>query len=801
MFTEERQGDGLEEAGRTKAAQAALERRRLNRLRDPEGWRPPPAPEADFLLVAPCATAGESPEDRAVFDVEALAALPPDVRAEAQLVREALDLFAAGEPPVALHHLAPIGRKSPFAEWRLFLRGLAPFQTGDMDGAHEAWSRLARDRRPARIAEVLAAAWEKACPNTEWSPRVAVTTDPAAVAGAASLLTRRSLWEAAREIVTVRHRHPGKSFSASQAALTIRLAKQYQAIDPDFVRDFTATCRSLAMRQEDDEPFVSLCRGTVGPIDDPRCTRLRMVHLALRDSLDAAIVPHARDYVDRDLPAVDSLPAPLRDALASVALERAARSIDASMDDVFFTSPSRDRGLATRLLEEALTRCPGNLRAHESLIDLLDGNVDDDDPRSGQALIAAKLALVEAFPDRHVHVLELVEHFVAAGDFTRAEPLVRSLAEQRCDTPRAQAAVWRFEIRRAGSLAARRDALPAARGALQAAVAAWPAWVSRHWLPWLEAAFLFRAGDQTGYEQAVSAARQATPDRLGGDVYLHEAALLLGWPAARIKPVRTAVRNAAKRGVTAAPLGSLAAAVRFYDSIERCGIDVTTDDHPGLALGRAVCARLGKQAAPGDGGLSAVVDGPDFWPAFRWVAQHAFCGALKPGRESKGMASLIDSQPQAAAEFLSWLATAAPDKLTGRKSLARLDRVEAAAAAEADPAVRGRLADVAARVRKAVAEARNTQRRRRRPPFFSPFQFVPGSQGGVKPAGGMSSLLNLIFARGGPAAVAKALTLITRTPPPKCYPALAQLCAGLGITQKQFHRAVGESFSPNTTTE
>ena len=118
-----------------KRRQAELARRRKNRLHSPEGWQPRPPAEAELLDLAPIASPDEPAEDRALFDPAARHALSADLHAELALVLEAFDLCARGEPHAALDRLTAIARKSPYADWRLFIRGLVPFQRGDRAAA------------------------------------------------------------------------------------------------------------------------------------------------------------------------------------------------------------------------------------------------------------------------------------------------------------------------------------------------------------------------------------------------------------------------------------------------------------------------------------------------------------------------------------------------------------------------------------------------------------------------------------------------------------------------------------------
>jgi hypothetical protein len=787
--------------------QADVSRRRRERLRDPEGWRPPPPPEAAWLGLEPLAAAGEPVADIALFDAAALAALPPDMRAEAELVIGALDLAAAGRSDAAVDRLAPIGRKTAYADWRLFLRGLAPFQAGDLAGAREAWSRLAPDRRPGRIAAVLTGAWEEVRAPAKQPRQPAPGGRPPAAA--AAMLGRSSLWAAAREIASIRHRDQQRTFSASQAALVIRLEKQYRSIDPDFVRDFSAACRLIAFGQDDAEPFVALCRGTAGPPDDPRNTRLQFTSLRIDDAEPSELRACIRDYIDRDLAGIEHLPAALRAALASMGLCRTAESIGQADTEGPFGGRSRDDGLMReRLLREAIERFPRNHRAHEALVKLLEDRAAESEGGGAaeRAFIAAKTALVEQFPDRHEHLVDLVDRLMDSGEFEKAEPLVRLLSDRRCTDPAARAAPWRFGLRRASRLATKADGLPQARTALATAIAAWPPWMSRRWIAFLEATLLLREGDEGGHAAALAAARQATPHGLHADMLEYEALAQLAGPKPRVKTVATTLRSVAKGAGIDADVGPLVAVGCFYLDLERSGLYLLGPDHPARALGRAFVNRVGQQGArtAGQGGRATgtvggtpaalPVDEPAFWAAFRWLANHAFFDGVNPKREPRGFTQLADTHPRAAAEVLFWLASAAPDTLTSRRSRKRLSLVEAFLPGVADPVVRTWLTTIVARVRNALdhAEHRKRQARRR---SRAGFPFGPGSAlpPGFGSSAAMPPLFRLVLERGGPGALAEMIPLIMGPKSQAAAERIAKICMRHGISSGELVAALAET--------
>jgi hypothetical protein len=796
-------------AGRKSAKQrmqAELARRQKSR-READGWQPPAAPEAAWLKLKPVAAAAEGPEDRAVFDPSVGGQLSPDLAAEAARVREALEMCAQGELYAAVDHLIAIDRRSPFADWRLFVRGLVAFQRSDLAAAREAWKRLDPTRRPARIAHQLDAAWERATAASEGGqPEGGQAADgrgPAAsgVSVAAEALMRRaSRWGAAREIATTSHRDEDRTFSASQAALAIRLEKQYRDLDPDFIREFSAACRALALNQPDDQPFLAICRSTAGPVDDPRNTRLQSIHLHRFLDTSEEVRQATREYVDRDLPGLSQLPAPLRAALASAALDLAAAHVLAAADSEFGGGVSaHEEQVCERLLREAIERYPRNRRGHEALIKLLTYRAADDGAESdtGRALANAKLAFVKLFPDQHRHVVDLIDRFIKQGDFARAEPLVRSLADQRIGDAVGRAATWRFELLRSASLAAADDTLPRARTGLEAAIAAWPAWMDRQWIPFLEAALLLREGDAVGCNAILKAAREQSAAELPFDFMFHEAVRRLHGAGPRAEPFRARLHRAAREIAIDSSLVPLLKVACFCMDLERSGLPVAGDDHPAWAIGRALCQRLAHGGGWQLGSLMGQsqgppVDDPGFWPAFRWLAAHDFFGVVNPKREPKGIARLADTHPRAAAEMLAWITRSAPDLLPARKAGKRLALVEKAVATEPDPEVRRRLADIVAAAHEAAEEAEERARDARFHakatvfPMPSDFHDVPD----------LPPFLQLILDRGGPEALSEILPVLMGPQNERNANKLRQFANRLGISLTDMMDAMGATPAP-----
>lgn len=89
-------------------------------------------------------------------------ALPPPLRLEHDLIVIACGRLQAGDDDKARQTMQSIGVRSPFAEWKLLLRGLIAYFSNDDARAVENWERLDPTRLPARLAAAYRAAIDPA---------------------------------------------------------------------------------------------------------------------------------------------------------------------------------------------------------------------------------------------------------------------------------------------------------------------------------------------------------------------------------------------------------------------------------------------------------------------------------------------------------------------------------------------------------------------------------------------------------------------------------------------------------------
>lgn len=78
-----------------------------------------------------------------------------EMRQDCQRVRAALEAVERGDDAAAAEKLNDLARRSPFADWKLFVRGLSAFYAGDMERAQANWDRLEPKRPAYRIAQTL----------------------------------------------------------------------------------------------------------------------------------------------------------------------------------------------------------------------------------------------------------------------------------------------------------------------------------------------------------------------------------------------------------------------------------------------------------------------------------------------------------------------------------------------------------------------------------------------------------------------------------------------------------------------
>jgi tetratricopeptide (TPR) repeat protein len=191
--------------------------------------------------------------------------LPADLHPGFEAVRSAITHFEAGRDDAARTALEPVGRLSPFAEWRLFLRGLIAWHAGDDTRASDNWNRLDSNRLAARLAAPLRFATDAAFRKAQ-SPDAAVI-----LTRQADSLSETDVGEWRQvQAALANERYWPRAFRLA-ATLVPRLRQRRPELLPRVARCFYDGI--IEVGGPDDVPRYQKLFGN--PPDDPKFDRLR----------------------------------------------------------------------------------------------------------------------------------------------------------------------------------------------------------------------------------------------------------------------------------------------------------------------------------------------------------------------------------------------------------------------------------------------------------------------------------------------------------------------------------------------
>lgn len=195
--------------------------------------------------------------DQLLLRPQSSARVPDAIRQEATLVREALEAVERGEDDVANEKLQSISRQSPFADWRMFVRGLSAWYQGDAERRRMNWDRLDANRPAHRIARTLLArddaALAKAAP--ELSLNLRRLEQGASEAGIVSYLL---------EAKTALEREEYGAFAEKLRGLRQRHGEEY----PRIVDRMVSIGWRTAFRTGNRQLFERVLRSATPPRDD-----------------------------------------------------------------------------------------------------------------------------------------------------------------------------------------------------------------------------------------------------------------------------------------------------------------------------------------------------------------------------------------------------------------------------------------------------------------------------------------------------------------------------------------------------
>jgi len=523
----------------------------------------------------PQAWPGETAEDAAVFDDQLLAALAPDAAVQVSAVREALKCACELRGDEALKCTSSIPRSSPCSEWRLFVRGLVSWLKNEFTAAGESWERLNPERRPGRIATVMMNSLNAGLENASLQK----PTHPAENASSidwsqrlderllyhARLLRRVRFDRAAIRVAEAGLRAPEEFkellIGPGKLHWLLKFAEEYRETEPDLVAALQAVALRRAFIQDFADVFKTASKVIRGPQHDPQNLLLsfffELRFTNERGSKDLAEQSLNR-YLKESLPKNEALTKPLRAAIASsIHLAEAISKMQSPtrMPFSFFGQPEEDTSGIRQHLKEAIKALPTHRLAHKSYADWIESKLDEQRLSAKQKVSLGKeLADVmkrwsQGVPDEVRPRLWLIDYLFENEELEEAKPHVEWMAASRHENPQVRAIPWKWQILEAMRLCRRKAWLSDVAARLQDAERLWPAWLSKEWLPYLQAAVILRSGKTDDFEATrtqILANSGLKRNSLTDACMMLGAAQLMRVPAADLKPLRVPVDTALK---------------------------------------------------------------------------------------------------------------------------------------------------------------------------------------------------------------------------------------------------------------
>ncbi len=634
------------------ARKADLARRQDQRLAKRDTQHPGFSHSAGLLELRPKIASAESIEDAAIFNKECRLKLSNELQLEATKVIEALELTGNSKFDEAIDRLKEIPRSSPFADWRLFIRGLHSYYSGELGATRQNWTRLDRARRPARIAATLLLAEVDESLGGE-----SQTTSSVMVEHAKTLRFRKKAIAAAIAIAQVRHRDPGTTFSVSQSAMLSNFRDAFSKLDPEFVSTVSLACVQLSLHQGDWGLFERLIKTVPGPPDDPNWNRTKFLYATNFQGFDNVLEKVSKAYINQDLPRLTQLPEELKNALACkillVLAEEKRSSQDVSTSIFSFRKSKNEYDQINDLFRKAIEKYPRYRPAHEKLIGSLEAQLEENglsksnEERLEKELVVAQEKFVQSIPDELETALSLIDFYLEEDQLDKANALVQRLSGQRLEDPLAKALPWKLKLREAMRLSRRKTDLALANKALDDAESLWPTWLNRNWLPFLHAALALRSGDLAKFEELkANAIRDQKISDFVGRLMAFAALQQMNIPIANLKPFRTEIdlqiKNASK-----ASLADLFSIGAFFWDLVRTGLEHKGYRLQASKLGRAFADQI-KFHDNSDLDATQV-------NAFCWGAHHRFWPLGNDYSPKPSFKKLAMKEARIAAAVLEWL--------------------------------------------------------------------------------------------------------------------------------------------------
>jgi tetratricopeptide (TPR) repeat protein len=463
--------------------------------------------------------------DRAVFHRQQVPDKYVEIHGDCQRIRAALEAVERGNDAAAMEQLNDISRRSPCADWKLFVRGLAAFYQGDAERAHANWDRLEPKRPAFRIAQTLLVhsgqlAAESAAFNVANGLRrleYALEGDP--------------VWEQLKVM--------GEHFQADHwsglfhafRSFCQRFANTHAAL----IERITDMLWKRMVRDRWDDGLNRLMRIAPAPRLDPRWNRARaLLAEASGDASFETVEDYWKAYI-RDLTQGDFLPEDERGIAAGLVCQRMARAeVEAAHNEEarrpsyfpsFFVDQENDaeafRSDALRHYQQSIKFAP---QLHSAYVELAKLHLEEE--AEAQA-VKVYQSLLKHFPDDYATHLWLANYYLEDDKPDKAERYAREAQRLKPRDPATVTLMWsqRFAMVR---MCAKKRKFAMARQEWELLAQHMPPDTELYWLDLLRAAVEYKANNTEEAEQYVAAAEAKLKEPAPAWMVMHAHAARFG---------------------------------------------------------------------------------------------------------------------------------------------------------------------------------------------------------------------------------------------------------------------------------
>lgn len=515
--------------------------------------------------------------DRAVRHPEQVPNSMADVRRGAERIREALKAVERQEDDRAAELLKDIPRNSPWADWRLLVRGLAAFWREDRQTALANFDRLDPQRPAHRIAAALRATWPDAPAANGWNGLSGVSLLPLerAVFGMPVLSQLGSL----RRLVD--KTNPKRDMKQAIHVLAL-LNETLRRTDQALSQRLTEILMPLAIEEATDESYEagqallnSFTKAAAPLAIDPNWHRLWALCWEQVDDR-----PQARQFWKKyaaDLTSAGLAEGDRRSA-AALAWWHVGMTSASLVPGPRTTSKEAQtlRDEAIEALEKSLTLDPARRETHESLISLY-----EEWEKKRQAADARR-RLLEKWPDDVDVMRELAHDSMSLDEPERALELARRARELKpLDTALVDLEHWAWlGVARRQTVAGRFDD---ARASFARAESLRPGDAGDYAVLGRRALLAFKSGDEAEAEALIERAKATLREPAPLWLSLAAEAARYKVPAAKRDAFDYELRAALKKKKNGETAGKLAALMSAYQQV---GVQYFgKDEHLRLVLG------------------------------------------------------------------------------------------------------------------------------------------------------------------------------------------------------------------------